>query len=180
MADTLKSICEQCSQLSAPRLDFLPVDATRHADIIRRDLKELVAAASAEFPKSVVLLAGSLLESVLYGFLRGQETYIAAIRGGAFIFDPGMSLQNYKEVFNRYFQRALPGSALPDFITLYRDMTHINQELALPDDICARASREMLRTLDKLLADLTAFAGSGSEVDLDGGVQTDSKEDNKQ
>ena len=160
MTDTLKSICEQCHQLSAPRLDFLPAAATRHADIIRRDLTELVAAASAELPKSVVLLAGSLLESILFGFLSGQETYIAAIRGAEFVFDPNMGLQNYKEIFNRYFERAIPGAALPDFIAAYRDMTHINRELALPGDICARASRELLRTLDKLLDDLTSFAGS--------------------
>jgi hypothetical protein len=177
MTDTLKSICEQCLQLSAPKLDFLPAAAERHADIIRRDLKELVAAASAEHAKSVVLLAGSLLESILYGFLSGQETFITAIRGAEFVFDPRMSLQNYKEVFNRYFNGAIRGSALPDIITSYRDITHINRELALPDDICARASRELLRTLDKLLADLTAFAGSSSEVDMDAGGQADNPGD---
>jgi hypothetical protein len=157
MTDTLKSTCEQCLQLSAPQLNFLPPAATRHREILRRDLAELVGAASAERPKSVVLLAGSLLESVLFGFLSGQETYIADIRGRAFVFDPNMSLQNYKEIFNAHFQRAIPGAALPDSVVLYRDMTHINRELALPNDLCARAARELLRTLDKLLADLTAF-----------------------
>lgn len=157
MTDTLRSTYKQCPQLRTPRLNFLPPAATRHAEIIRRDLNELLAAASAEHPKSVVLLSGSLLESVLFGFLSGQETYIAAIRGSQFVFHPNMSLRNYKEIFNRYFQRAIPGAALADSVVLYRDMTHINQELALPDDICARASREMLRTLDKLLADLAAF-----------------------
>jgi hypothetical protein len=157
MTDTLKSTCEQCPQLGAPQLDFLPREATRHADIIRRDLHELIAAASAELPKAVVLLAGSLLESVLYGFLSGQETYIAAIRGAEFVFDPDKSLQNYKDIFNRYFQRAIPNSALPDSVVLYRNTTHINKELALPDDIFLRASHELLRTLDKLLADLSAF-----------------------
>ena len=141
MTDTLKSICEQCPQLSAPRLDFLPAAATQHADIIRRDLKELVAAASAELPKSVVLLAGSLLESILFGFLSGQETYIAAIRGAEFVFDPNMGLQNYKEIFNRYFQRAIPGAALPDFIVAYRDMTALFGDCAAPGSFLFQMQR---------------------------------------
>jgi len=158
MTDTLKSICEQCSQLNAPQLDFIPPSLTRNKEIIRRDLGELVAAANNEFDRSVALLAGSLIESVLFSFLSGQETYISAIRGKAFAFAPHMSLQNYMEQFNRYFGGALPGSRLPDILVDYRDIIHINRELAEPQDICARASREMLRILDKLLADLAGFA----------------------
>jgi hypothetical protein len=161
MTDTLKSICAQCSHLSAPQLDFVPSTATRHAEIIRHDLKELVSVASADLPKAAVLLTGSLLESVLFSFLSGQETYMTAIRGTEFLFDPSMSLQNYKEIFNRYFRRAIPGSDLPDFIIAYRDTTHINRELAMPEDTCARASRELLRVLNKLLEDLASFAGPG-------------------
>ncbi len=158
MTDTLKSICEQCSQLNTPQLDFIPPELLRHREIIRRDLRELIFAASNELQRSVVLLAGSLLEAVLFSFLSGQESYIAAIRGTAFVFDPNMSLQNYKEIFNRFFGRAIPGSELPDLIVQYRDTVHINQELALPEDICNRASRDLLRILDKLLADLIGFA----------------------
>jgi hypothetical protein len=163
MTDTLKSICEQCSQLRAPQLDFVPAEAVRHGEIIRRDLNELVIAASTELQRSVVLLAGSLLEAVLFSFLSGQESYIAAIRGAAFVFDPDMSLQNYKEIFNRFFGRAIPGSELPDLIVEYRDTVHINRELALPEDICNRASRDLLRILDKLLADLAGFAAPAIE-----------------
>jgi hypothetical protein len=162
MTDTLKSISEQCLNLNAPPLDFIPAAATRNVEIIRRDLAELVTAGSLELPKSVVLLAGSLIEAVLYCFLSGQETYIAAIRGSEILFDPNMSLQNYKEIFNRYFRRAIPGSDLPDFIVLYRDTTHIDRELALPEDTCARAARELLRVLNKLLGDLATFAGPGT------------------
>ena len=158
MTDTLKSICEQCSQLNAPKLDFIPPGLTRQNKIIRRDLWELVVAANNELDRSVVLLAGSLLESVLFSFLSGQETYMSAIRGTPFIFDPEMSLRNYKEIFNRYFGRPIPGSQLPDFIVDYRDAIHINRELQQPEEMLGRASREMLRILDKLLADLTGFA----------------------
>lgn len=157
MTDTLKSICEQCSRLSTPQLEFISAGAARHKEIIRRDLNELLIAASTELPRAVALLAGSLLESVLYSFLSGQETYIATIRGKAFNFDPNMSLQNYKEIFNKFFGRAIPGSGLPDLIVEYRDIIHINRELALPDDICSRASRDLVRILDKLLADLDGF-----------------------
>src|SRR6266849_1064193 len=158
MTDTLRSICEQCSHLNAPRLDFIPPELTRNKGIIDRDLRELVTAANGELDRSVVLLSGSLFESVLFSFLRGQETYIGAIRGRPFAFDPNMSLQNYKEIFNRFFGRAIPGSELPDLIVEYRDTIHINRELALPDDTCSRASRDLIRILDKLLEDLTGFA----------------------
>ena len=158
MTDTLKSICEQCSQLSTSRLDFIPAGAERHKEIIRRDLNELLIAAAAGLPRSVVLLAGSILESVLFSFLSGQESYIATIRGAAFVFDPNMSLQNYKEIFNRFFGRAIPGSGLSDLVVEYRDTIHINRELAFPDDTCNRASEDLLRILDKLLADLAGFA----------------------
>jgi hypothetical protein len=158
MTDTLKSICEQCSQLNAPKLDFVPPGLTRHNKIIRRDLGELVIAANNELDRSVVLLAGSLLESVLFSFLSGQETYMSAIRGAPFTFNPEMSLQNYKEISNRYFGRAIPGSQLPDFIVDYRDSIHINRELQQPEDMLGRASREVLRILDKLLTDLAGFA----------------------
>ena len=158
MTDTLRSICEQCSRLSAPQLDFVPPASARHKEIIERDLRELVTAANNERDRSVVLLAGSLLESVLFSFLKGQETYISAIRGRPFVFDPNLSLQNYKEIFNRFFGRAIPGSELPDLIVEYRDTIHINRELAMPDDVCSRASRDLLRILDKLLSDLASFA----------------------
>lgn len=160
MTDTLKSICEQCSQLNAPQLDFIPPELQRHKEIIRRDLGELVTAANNESERSVVLLSGSLVESVLFSFLSGQETYMSAIRGAPFVFNPEMSLQNYKEIFNRYFDRAIPGSQLPDFIVDYRDAIHINRELQQPGDLLPRASREMLRILDKLLTDLAGFAAS--------------------
>jgi hypothetical protein len=163
MTDTLRSICEQCSQLKTPQLDFIPPELRRHKEIIVRDLRELVIAANNDLDRSVVLLAGSLLESVLFSFLRGQETYIGAIRGKLFVFDPNMSLQNYKEIFNKYFGRTIPNSQLPDSIVDYRDAIHINRELDLPEDTCTRASRELLRILEKLLADLVGFAASAVE-----------------
>lgn len=158
MTDTLRSICEQCSQLNTPRLDFVPSELQRNKEIIRRDLRELVIAASNELDRAVVLLAGSLTESILFSFLNGQNSYIELISRREFAFPPKMSLQNCKEVFNAYFGGAIPGSRLPDLIVDYRNTIHINQELLLPEDTCARASRELLRILDKLLGDLTTFA----------------------
>jgi hypothetical protein len=163
MTDTLKSICEQCSQLNTPQLDFIPPELLRHREIIRRDLRELVIAASHELDRAVVFLAGSLAESILLSFLAGQKSYIEVISGSVFVFPPKMSLQNCKEVFNAYFGRAIPGSKLPDLIVEYRDTIHINKELALPEDIYNQASRDLLRILDKLLADLTGFAAPAIE-----------------
>lgn len=87
MTDTLKSICEQCTYLNSPQLDFIPSELTRHKEIILRDLTELVSAASAGFEKATTILAGSILEAILYTFLKGQENYIAG-RRGTFTFNP--------------------------------------------------------------------------------------------
>jgi len=163
MTDTLKSIYEQCSRLKTPQLDFIPTELTRNKEIIARDLRELAFTANNDLDRSVVLLAGSLLESVLYSFLKGQETYMSAIRGRPFVFDPNVSLQNYKDIFNKYFGQTIIGSRLPDSIVDYRDAIHINRELALPEDTCSRAAREMLRILDKLLGDLAGFAAPALE-----------------
>src|SRR5260370_1182706 len=159
MTDTLKSICEQCAHLNNPQLDFIPDELPRHKKIIRRDLRELISAASAELEKAVVSLAGSIFESVLYTFLQGQQAYIVKRRGG-FRFKPDQSLQNYVEVFNRWFRDSLPNAQLPDIIVTYRDLIHINRELNESDDICAEASRAMIGILDAFLRELTTFAGA--------------------
>ena len=158
MTDTLKSICEQCTHLNKPQLDFIPAEFVRHREAILRDLTELVSAASEEREKTVVILAGSILEAILYTFLRGQEAYIAK-RRGTFTFDPNQSLESYVSIFNRWFRDVLPNVILPDFVVDYRDLVHINRELNSPPDICSRASRDMLRILDVLLEELSQFAG---------------------
>lgn len=154
--DTLKSVCEDCAQLNNPQLDFIPVHLTRQQEIIRRDLRELVSVASAELEKSSVILAGTILEAVLYTFILGQESYIAA-RRGVFTFDREQSLENYIRIFNRWFRDVLPNASLPDFVIHYRDLVHINRELNSPPNICARASRDMLRILNRLLEELSQF-----------------------
>lgn len=158
MTDTLKSICEQCTNLNNPQLDFVPEELTRHKEIILRDLRELVSAASAELEKTVVILAGSLFEAILYSFIQGQEAYVAA-RSGAFTFRPDQSLENYVNIFNRWFRDVLPNMLLPNLIVDYRDLVHINRELKAPPGVCGRASRDMLRILEALLGELSQFAG---------------------
>ena len=161
MTDTLRSICEQCTHLNNPQLDFIPDELPRHKEIIFRDLRELATAASAELEKTVVVLAGSVLESILYSFIQGQEAYIANRRGG-FTFNPKHSLQNYLSIFNKWFLDQLPNARLPDSLADYRDLVHINCELDpnLPPDTVAQAARLMLETVDRLLAELSTFAGA--------------------
>lgn len=156
MTDTLRSICEQCTHLNQPQLEFISAQLTRHREIILRDLKELVSAATAGIDKTVVILGGSILEAVLYSFLQSQETYIAQRRGG-FTFNPEHSLQNFVNVFNCWFLDILPNAEIPEFVVQYRDLVHINAELAFPPDICARASRDMLKILNRLLGELAQF-----------------------
>ncbi len=167
MTDTLRSICEQCSHLSNPRLDSIPQDLTRHREIIRRDLAELVSVASAELAKSVVCLAGSVLEAVLFGFLKGQESFITARRiakgltpeEAEFTVDAEESLQTYVNVFNRYFSDQFPQDLLPDSVVRYRDLIHVNREAESAPETCTEASENMLRILDALLGELNRSAG---------------------
>ena len=157
MTDTLRSICEQCTHLNQPQLEFLSADRSRHKEIILRDLKELVSAATAGHDKTVVILGGSILESVLYSFLQSQETYIARRFSIEFTLNPEHSLQNFVNIFNRFFHDVLPNVALSNFVVEYRDLVHINKELNSPPDICLSASRDMLKILDRLLGELVQF-----------------------
>jgi len=107
--------------------------------------------------KTVVILAGSLFETVLFAFIASQQAYIVR-RRGAFSLDPNnATLENYKNIFNRWFSDALPAAVLPDFIVDYRNLVHVNREIYFPPNVCERASREMLRTLDSLLGELSRF-----------------------
>ena|SRR5438270_687730 len=155
MTDTLKSICEQCIHLYDPQLDFLPEELQREREIILRDLRELCSAASLEQEKTVVVLAGCLFESLLYCFIQAQSSYIAA-RRGSFTFNPEYSLNNYINIFNRWFSNVL---TIPGFITDYRDMVHINRELEGPPELCKSAAGDMMKILNTLLGNMKQYAG---------------------
>jgi hypothetical protein len=154
MANTLKSICEQCTHLHNLHLKFIPDKLKREKAIIQRDLKELVSAATIEQQKTVIVLAGGLFESVLYCFIQAQTMNIVA-RDDSFTFNPELHLNNYAKVFNLRFPN-LP--AIPDVIIDYRNMVHINRELKQPEDICRTAAQEMLKFLDALLGSLSEYA----------------------
>lgn len=160
MTDTLKSICEQSTHLNNPRLDFIPANLARHKEIILRDLRELVSVASSEHEKACSILAGSILEAVLFSFIQGQEVQIAA-RRGRFTFDPEQSLQNYMDIFNKWFRSDFPNLQLPDVLVDFRNLVHFNRELSVPSDECGKAARTLLRTLDTLLGELAAYGRGG-------------------
>jgi hypothetical protein len=155
MTDTLKSICEQCNHLHSPQLEFLPERFAREKEIIVRDLAELVSAASMEKEKSVILLAGTIFEAVLFCFIQAQSDFISARRGYLFAFNPEQSLGNYVSIFNRYFSTLF---AIPDLIAGYRDIIHINRELQHAPNICRSAAPEMLRLLNALLEKLHDYS----------------------
>jgi hypothetical protein len=160
MADTLRSICEQCPHLSNPRLDFIPDNLAWQKEIISRDLRELVSVAAGDHEKAVVLLAGSVLEALLYSFLKAQEAQIAA-RRGRFAFDPEQDLQNYLRIFNRWCRNQFPNFELPDLLVHYRNLIHFNQEVESPPGECAKAARALLRAVDALLGEMARFARAG-------------------
>lgn len=156
MTDTLRSICDQCTHLKSPQLDFVPPSLPLHRKILLRDLQELVSAAEGGNEKSVVILGGSILEAILYIFIQGQSEYIAE-RRGRFEFNPDHSLENYLSIFNRWLSHLIPNVVLPDYLVNYRDLVHINREINSPADICIGASRETLRVLNALLEGLSAL-----------------------
>ncbi len=156
MTDTLRFICGQCTHLNNPRLDFIPAQLTRHREIILRDLRGLVSVASNGHVKASVILAGSLVEAILFSFLQGQEKRIAE-RRGTFTFDPDRSLQNYLDIFNKWFGRDFPDLELPDALVDYRNLIHFNQELGAPSGECEKAARTLLMTLDALMGRLAGY-----------------------
>lgn len=105
------------------------------------------------------MLSGSILEAVLYGFLKGQIGYLSVRRGASFSLKPDGSLQHYLEIFNRHFKDLFPPGFLPDIAADYRDLVHVNRELSYPPGICVGASVEMLRILDSVLETFAEFAG---------------------
>jgi hypothetical protein len=161
MADTLRSICAQCPHLNSPQLSFFSGQQQRIAAIVARDLREIVTAASAELEKAVVVLAGSVIEALLHALIQSRESYIAG-RRGAFQFDPEMGLRGYADLSNRWLRDVLPGAQIPDQVVRYRDLVHPNRELNGAPDACGLAAREMLRTLDLLLKELSELPPSAS------------------
>ena len=162
MTDTLRSICEQSTYLNNPRLDFIPDSLPRHKEIILRDLRELVSVASGEHEKAVVVLAGSILETVLCSFLKVREAQITALRGEEFTFPPKPGLQDYLNIFNKWFRNEFPSLQLRDDIVDYRHLVHFNRELESPPGECGRAARMLLRTVDALLGELAQFGRAGA------------------
>jgi hypothetical protein len=155
MPDTLKSICEQCTHLNNPQLDF--ISDARQKEIIFRDTRELVLAASYGLEKTVTILSGCIVESVLFCFLKRNEQYIKDRRGKEFVFPQQIDLQNCVNIFNRWFSAKLPKVDLSDTLVDYPNVAHIDKELVLPANVCGRASREMLVALDTLLGELSQF-----------------------
>ncbi|HMD38434.1 MAG TPA: hypothetical protein VKH15_04085 [Candidatus Acidoferrum sp.] len=119
-------------------------------------MAELVSAASGEREKSVTILAGCAFESILYTFILAQANFISA-RRGTFQFNSGAALDNFVSIFNKWFIAVLPEAAIPEVVVRYRDLVHINREIAYPADICSRAAREMLALLNNLLRNLSQF-----------------------
>jgi len=156
MTDTLRSICEQSIHLNNPQLDFFPATLARHKEIISRDLRELVSVASCENEKACAILAGSLLEAVLFSFIQWQEAQIAALEPG-FKFKPKENLQFYLDKFNKHFGSNFPKLQLPNSLVGYRNLVHINRELNVPPGECRKAAETLLRTLDALLGGLADF-----------------------
>ena len=156
MTDTLKSICEQCPHLNNPQLDFIPEELQRYREIIRRDLAELVQAASYGLEKSVVALTGSLLEAVLYCFLKSQELSVSRRRTEPVIVNSEEGLETYINIFKRfrrYCNLELSPDLLPPIAVDYRDLIHANREVASDPDFCRKAAPGMLVILDAALGE---------------------------
>jgi len=160
MTDTLWSIYERCPRLQEPLLDFIPDELLQFRELIRRDLRELGAAASAQLEKTVAVLAGSVVEAVLYCFLQSQKEYLSAQINKEFSVDPRrQGLPELVGVFNRFFAHRF--FKIPDIAITSRDLIHASREaleLSREPDVRGRAAREMLPLLDTLLSRFAEFA----------------------
>jgi hypothetical protein len=136
----------------------------RHKEIILRDLSELILAASSDLEKAVVSLGGSILEGILFGFLKGQESYITAMRGQPFEVDPGESLQTYINIFNRYFGNHFPKGLISDIVVTYRDLIHVSREVSTAPGFCSQAAQDLPRILNGLLSHLAEFTQPRDQV----------------
>jgi hypothetical protein len=106
-----------------------------------------------------VALGGSALEGILFGFLKGQESFISKRRGEPFALNPEESLRTFVNVFNRYFADQFPKGLLPDMVATYRDLIHPNREASSAPEILEEAARDMLRRLNSILGQLSEVAG---------------------
>lgn len=160
MTDTLSSIYERCPRLQQPALDFIPDELLEFKQLIRRDLRELGVAASAQLEKAVAVLAGSVVEAILYCFLQSQRKYLSDQIQSEFSVDPrAQGLADFVRVFNRFFAHRF--FRIPDIAITSRDLIHAGREvleLSREPEICGRAAREMLPLLDTLLSRFAGFA----------------------
>ncbi len=161
MTDTLKSISEQSTRLNNPQLNFIPTELLRYEEVIRRDLAELVLAASYGLQKSVVALAGSLLEATLYCFLKSQEFIVSKRHTKPLVVSSEEGLQTYINIFRRfrrYFAFELPADLLPQTAVGYRDLIHVHNEISADPDFCRKAAPDMLLILDAVLGEFAKVA----------------------
>jgi hypothetical protein len=129
----------------------------RHKEIILRDLRELVAVACSEHEKACVVLAGCILEAILFTFLQGHEKDAKLRRGESFTFDPTRSLRYYLGIFNECFRKDFPNLQLSNEVVSYRDLVHINRELRAQPGDCRQGAITLLKTLDTLVGELSNY-----------------------
>lgn len=132
----LKYISHHCPSVYKGKISFIDSKlCPGYQEIIERDLKELIASLQTKSWKSALMLVGSMLEGLLYCFLKKNEANIgfnAGIKNFEIMSDG--SLQHYLNVFRRYCG-LFSLDYFPDFISCYRDIIHPNFELNLERSI---------------------------------------------
>jgi len=98
--------------------------------LLERDLTELASVAQAGAWKASLLLAGSVLEGLLYCFLKRNEDYIRSVKTKpSFVVNRnGGDINSYKALFEECFPYWGRGF-IPNDVRYYRDMIHPASEL---------------------------------------------------
>jgi len=103
------------------------------------------------------MTVGSLMEALLFCFLKRNEEYLRSVSGDpGFVVRSSDSLHDYLQIFRRYFSIYI--DFLPDYVTSYRDIIHPNHEITMKRIAVSEATvRQALLFLDRMIQEFEEF-----------------------
>ena len=159
MTNMLKYLSENCKHIISGDVSFVDDKlCPGYSDIARRDLIELTYLASLERPsKATLIMVGSIFETILYCFLKRNESYIRNEIGNPkfFIRDSDWLLP-YLQIFKRYFG-GFGIDRFPDDIVDYRDIVHAEAEIKRMIRISDSEVKQALLHLDHAIDSFNSF-----------------------
>jgi hypothetical protein len=154
----LKHISQSCRWITKGAVHFPDLALTPdHPRLVARDLGELLHTSATQSWKASLMTVGSLMEALLFCFLKRNEDYLRYVSGDpSYLVNQGDSLHDYLRIFRRYFSIYI--DFLPDYVTSYRDIIHPNHEITMRRiAVSEGAVRQALLFLDRLIQEFEQF-----------------------